>query len=231
MDISNEQTTNISYPQLSVEKTNSINATLDLHPANSTQQTVEKTPDNSQIPNINTALITEDNNNVDISDPQPHQAILKRPAPESTCPSSPPSPMLTPHTPELGIDVCSAKISNSKNQTPKKVKVRSRFNSSTRPVETLDELLEPTMAFFQNIDSSLTLISFKFILENFSNKNINIHDLCNNVGSKTTEVLNTAEKIKPLMTNRKIKSKIQRLINLLFQSLPISAESLLQSSN
>lgn len=118
-----------------------------------------------------------------------------------------------------------------KNQTSKKINVRSRSNSSTRSVETLDDLLEPATAILQNTDSSLTLTSFKYILENFSNKNINIHELCNNVGSKTTEVLNTAEKVKPLMTSRKIKSKIQRLINLLFQSLPQSAELPLQISN
>ncbi|KAL4147803.1 hypothetical protein QTP88_002152 [Uroleucon formosanum] len=232
MDISNEQTTNITPPQHIAEKTISTNVTPDLHLDISIQQTVEKTPDNSEIPIKNTTQSTEDNNYAVISDPQPHQATFKRPAPESTCPSSPSSPTLAPHTSELGVHVRPAKTTNSKNQTPKKkTKVRSRSNSSTRSVETLDVLLEPATDILQNTDSTLTLISFKYILENFSNKSINIHDLCNKVGSKTTEVLDMAEKVKPLMTNSKIKSKIQRLINLLFQSLPQSAESPQQTSN
>lgn len=233
MDISNEQTTNTTPPQHIAEKTISTNVTPDLHLDISIQQTVEKTRGNNcEIPNKNTTQITEDNNYAVISDPQPHQATFKRPAPESTCPSSPSSPTLAPHTPELGVHVRPAKTINSKNQTPnKKTKARSRSNSSTRPVETLDVLLEPATDILQNTDSTLTLISFKYILENFSNKSINIHDLCNNVGSKTTEVLDMAEKVKPLMTNSKIKSKIQRLINLLFQSLPQSAESPQQPSN
>lgn len=219
----NKLTNSISSAQHIVVKTNSINAIPDLHLDNSIYLMAEKTPNNSEIPN------TEDDNSADISDPQPHQAIFKRPATESTCPSTPPSPTLTSHIPELGVDVLSVKNSNSKNQTTKKV--RSRSNSSTRSTEIFDDILEPATAILQNTDSSLTLISFKHILENYSNKNINIHDLCNNVGSKTTEVLDMAEKVKPLMTNRKIKSKIQRLINLLFQSLPHSVELPLQTSN
>lgn len=76
--------------------------------------------------------------------------------------------------------------------------------------------LEPATAILQNKDSFLNLISFKYILENFYNKNLSIHDISNNEGSKATEVLDMAEKVRPLMVDRKIKAKISRLTKLLF---------------
>ncbi|KAL5244291.1 hypothetical protein ACI65C_011701 [Semiaphis heraclei] len=127
----------------------------------------------SEISNTNNTQITKDDNHDDISDTQPLQATFKRPAPESTCPSAPPSPTLTNDIIEL---------------------VRSRSNSSTSITEQLDDLLEPATTILQNNDSSLNLISFKYILENFSNKNVNIHDLGNNIGTKAIEVLDMAEK-------------------------------------
>jgi hypothetical protein len=87
------------------------------------------------------------------------------------------------------------------------------------------------MAIFQNNDSSIDLISFIYILENFSNKNLNIHDLCNNIRSKATAVLDMAKKVIPLMMDKKTKSKINRLTKLLFQSIPHSEEPTLQTSN
>jgi len=46
-----------------------------------------------------------------------------------------------------------------------------------------------------------------------------------------TEVLDMVEKVRPLMVDKKIKGKISRLTKLLFQSIPHSEESSLQTSN
>ncbi|CAI6360493.1 unnamed protein product [Macrosiphum euphorbiae] len=192
MDTSNEQTsTNISSHHI-VEKTNRINASSELP--------LEIT---SEISNKNNAQITHDDNYDDISDTQSHQATFKRPAPESTCPSAPPSPTLTNDQIEFYKDTLDVKNTNPKKQTTKKIKVRSRSNSSTRTTEILDNLLEPATAILQNKDSSLNLITFKYILENFTNKNLNIHELCISVGSNATEVLDMAEKVLPLMVEKK----------------------------
>jgi len=157
----------------------------------------------SEISNINNTQITKDDNYDDISDTQPLQATFKRPAPESTCPSAPPSPTLTNDIIELGKDTPAVKNTNPKNQTTKKIKVTSRSNSSTRSIEILDNLLEPATAILQNKYSPLILISFKYILENFTNKNLNIHDLCINVASNASEVIDMAEKVLPLMVEKK----------------------------
>jgi len=132
---------------------------------------------------------------------------------------------------ELGKDPPAVKNTNSKNQTTKKIKARSRSNSSTRSTEILDNLLEPATAILQNKDSPINLISFKYILENFTNKNLNIHDLCINVGSNASEVLDMAEKVLPLMVEKKIKNKISKLTRILFQSIPPSVKSTPQTSN
>jgi len=63
--------------------------------------------------------------------------------------------------------------------------------------------MQPATAILQNKDSPLNLISFKYILENFTNKYLNIHDLCINVGSNASEVLDMAEKVLLLMVEKK----------------------------
>lgn len=209
MDTSNGQTSTNTSSHHIVEKTNSMDMTPDLPLETS-----------SEISNTNNTQLTKDDNYDDISDSQPLQATFKRPAPESTCPSAPPSPTLTNDIIELGKDSSAAKNIKSKNQTIKKIKVRSRSNSLTRTTEILDNLLEPATAILQNKDSSLNLITFKHILENFTNKNLNIHELCISVGSNATEVLDMAEKVLPLMVEKKIKNKISKLTQILFQSIP-----------
>lgn len=68
-----------------------------------------------------------------------------------------------------------------KKKITKKTKIRSRSSSSTRNnKDKIDEQLElASEIFLQNEVSSINKDSLKYILENFSNKNINIHDLCN----------------------------------------------------
>ncbi|KAF0748695.1 Transposon TX1 uncharacterized protein [Aphis craccivora] len=73
--------------------------------------------------------------------------------------------------------------------------------------------------FLQNEVLSINKDSLKYILENFSNKNINIHDLCNQVGSNATNMQNLIEQIRPILTDRSIKTKSTKLSNHLFQSI------------
>lgn len=72
----------------------------------------------------------------------------------------------------------------------KKFKIRSRFNSSTKNIENLEDQLKLAInIFLQNKDIHINFDLFKHILENFSNKNINIHDLCKRVGTYTQDLL------------------------------------------
>jgi len=57
--------------------------------------------------------------------------------------------------------------------------------------------------------------------ENFSNKSINIHALCEEVNVDIHILQKITEQIKPMVTDRYIKTKLSKLINLLFQSLPL----------
>ena len=95
---------------------------------------------------------------------------LKRPAPKSTCPSTPLYTTFTTSFPKLGAETPALNIPNTINRTKKKPKIRSRSNSSSRSTDKLEDQLEPAIDILQNNYFSLDLISFKYILENFSNK-------------------------------------------------------------
>lgn len=62
-------------------------------------------------------------------------------------------------------------------------------------------------------------ISVKYIIEYFANENINIPDLCKDSVTNAHNVLKIGEKIKPLLTDRSLKTKITKLSNLLYQSM------------
>jgi len=210
MDTFNELPTTNTSSHYTTEKTISMNVTSELPLDITTHLTVVKTSNTSILDSKNNEQIAQDDNKADKSDSQAHQAIFKGPAPESLGPSVPPSPTLISHTPELDKDTFAVQKSNSKNQSTKKIKVRSRSNSSMRSTDHLEDLLEPAPSVLHNNDFSLDLILFKFILENLS---------------KSTEVSVIAEKVRALMADRKIKSKISRLTKLLFQSIPHPEES------
>ncbi|KAL4132866.1 hypothetical protein QTP88_009945 [Uroleucon formosanum] len=165
-------------------------------------------------------IINTDNITSAIMDIQEHQDTNKRPAPESTCPSSPRLP--SSNTPKMTEKFeHNSNNDHIKNKITKKPKIRSRSNSSTRNTDKLEDQLKPAINIFdQNKDLNLNAYTFKFIVENFSNKNINIHDLCEQVGANTTDLLNIIEKVRPVLTDRSVKSKMTKLSNLLFQSLP-----------
>jgi len=112
------------------------------------------------------------------------------------------------------------------NQQPnkKKPKVISRSNSSTKLDEkNLGCILQSTEPFFSSTEnnSSITYSQFIYILENFGNKQINIHSLCEDIDTNIPSVLETIEKIRPYIDDRSMKTKLTKLSNLLFKFLPL----------
>lgn len=113
-------------------------------------------------------------------------------------------------------------INPEKIKTIKKSKIRSRSNSSTRPGENNDEAFKPIELFFEeNQNSPINFLQFKFILEQSTNKHINIHSLCQQVGIDIISLISLIEKIRPNITKYKtMKSRLMKFANLLFQVLP-----------
>ena len=104
----------------------------------------------------------------------------------------------------------------------KKPKIRSRSNSSTRPGENNDEAFKPIELFFdENQNSPINFLQFKHILEQSTNKHINIHSLCQQVGIDIISLISLIEEIRPNITKDKtMKSRLTKFANLLFQVLP-----------
>jgi len=104
----------------------------------------------------------------------------------------------------------------------KKAKINSRSNSFSLVEESnLETSLKPAHEIFLNInDDPLSISQFQYVIENFTNKSINIHSLCKHVNADIPSVLNLIEKVRPKITDRALKTKLTRLSNLLFQSLP-----------
>lgn len=180
-----------------------------------------------------TNITTVDNSEPLINDAQnpPHseytnkkEVTHKRPASTSTGPNSPQSPI-----PKTLIDSIPSKPvikaqSNSIKQTKKKQRVGNRSTSESSSITSLDILdiqLEPCQDFLkQNPSTPISYESLKYIIENFPNKNVKIQDLCKQVGTNASELLNLLENIHPTLNNRSIKTKVKKLTNLLFQVVP-----------
>jgi hypothetical protein len=77
-------------------------------------------------------------------------------------------------------DTLLSKQTKIKDTAPKKAKIRSKSSSSTgSTTDKLDEQLEIVSEIIhQNKHLSINSDTLRYIIENFSNKNINIHDLC-----------------------------------------------------
>jgi len=137
-------------------------------------------------------------------------AYFKRPLSNTSIPKSPTSPIASGSQMPLN------------QPDKKKAKIRSRSNSLTSTEDNkLDSMLKPAVIFFANSEnSSVTLDQFKYFLENFRNPNITIHTLCNEISSNISELLDLIEKVRPLITDRSMKSKLTSASNLLFKTLP-----------
>lgn len=147
----------------------------------------------------------------------------KRPISVSTEPSSPASPS-TKIPPDPTSSTSATNSQSTQNNTlsiPKKnKKARASARSPSRSLDRLDEQLNPSYEYFLKNPGSCNYNSFKYVIENFSNKNIKILDLCNQAGTNIPELHKITETIHPMLTDRSIKTKIKKLTNLLFQMLP-----------
>lgn len=104
----------------------------------------------------------------------------------------------------------------------KKAKTRSRSSSFTSTEDNkIESMLKPTVTFFAHSENtSVTLEQFKYFIENFRNPNINIHTLCDEINSNIPDMLDLMEKIRPLIIDRAMKTKLTTISNLLFKTLP-----------
>jgi predicted amino acid-binding ACT domain protein len=69
-------------------------------------------------------------------------------------------------------------------------------------------------------NSPITLCQFKYLLENYTNKNINIHSICKDINADITSLMLLVDQIRPKVTERTTKAQLTRLANFLFQALP-----------
>lgn len=74
--------------------------------------------------------------------------------------------------------------------------------------------------FSKNDENPMFFPQFKYILENFSNKAIHVHTLCNETKVDISTVSKTIESVRPMIKDRALKTKFTKLSNLLFQSTP-----------
>ncbi|KAF0709694.1 putative RNA-directed DNA polymerase [Aphis craccivora] len=174
---------------LTAEKTLNDNETTDLSEATPNHIIQESMDPSNELPATPHAFIL---------DPQGSQANYKRPAPESTCPSSPLSPKSPPMLMETE-DTLTSKQTKIKDKAPKKAKIRSISSSSTGSTnDKLDEQLEIVSEIIhQNKHLSINSDTLRYVIENFSNKNINIHDLCKQAGTNAVDLHQLIEIIRP----------------------------------
>lgn len=114
-------------------------------------------------------------------------------------------------------------ISSTIKKKNKKPKIRSRSNSSSnnKNNESIDTQLEPCSYLFEHPTKiPINFNLFKYIVENSSNKKVNLKDLCNQFGTDIESLHKTIEIIRPHLKDQRIKIKMTKLSNLLFQIMP-----------
>lgn len=115
-------------------------------------------------------------------------------------------------------------LSPTTNNKPskKKPKISSRSNSFSQAEDSpIVSSLKPVESHFLDTNNDpISLLQYQYIIENFSNKSINIHTLLKQVNTDIPTIIDITEKIQPMIMETKMKGKLTRLRNLLFQSLP-----------
>ncbi|CAI6353978.1 unnamed protein product [Macrosiphum euphorbiae] len=160
-----------------------------------------QTNDTSQSPSHNQAEKTEINFNAPC---EPHKRHFSENS-STTLPTSPPKANLN--------------ADRSRNSSKKAKVDRSRSNSSSKTADKISDGLKPAEDIFSN-ESPISLHQFKYVLENFTNKKLNIHNICKDINSDITSLMLLIDSIRPKVTERTTKSHLTKLANLLFQSLP-----------
>ncbi|KAE9528602.1 hypothetical protein AGLY_012177 [Aphis glycines] len=147
----------------------------------------------------------------DVSHDSPPNETYKRPFSESSSSKPPSSPNhLNPPTTIL-----------TKENAKKKPKIRSRSNSSNRQENAYEEGLKTVEEFFTTNDSSpITFLQFRYILDNFTLKSMNIHTLTKNAHTDLISLMDLIDSIREIVKDRKLKLRLSKLAQLLFQALP-----------
>jgi hypothetical protein len=115
--------------------------------------------------------------------------IYKRPLSESSSSNPPPSPPKNSNT---------TSIISHKEKITKEPKIRSRSNSSNRQTEKpYEEGLKTVEEYFTTKDSSpVTFLQFRYILDNFTLKSMNIHTLTENANTDITSLMDLLDSIR-----------------------------------
>lgn len=179
---------------------------------------LEEVPNTSttECPETNIDIEIEEENETSIAVFQPSDSSdqidtstpnvpLKRPMSETSSTKSAPLPSEPHHQPQ-----------KSHSQPQKKIKNRTTSDSST-----ISEKGSSTIEnFFLNTNNlPINFLQFKYVLDNFLNKSINIHSLVNETNIDMRTLLDLTEKIRPTINNdRTTKARLTKLANLLFQA-------------
>ncbi|CAI6377790.1 unnamed protein product [Macrosiphum euphorbiae] len=103
----------------------------------------------------------------------------------------------------------------------KKPKIRSRSNSSNRQEKAYEEGLKTVEEFFTTNNSSpITFLQFRYILDNFTLKSMNIHTLTKNANTDLISLMDLLYSIREIVKYRQLKIRLSKLAQLLFQALP-----------
>lgn len=68
--------------------------------------------------------------------------------------------------------------------------------------------------------SPITFLQLRYILDNFTIKSLNIHTLVENVNTDIISLMDLLDSIREIIKDRKLKTRLSRLAQLLFQTLP-----------
>ncbi|KAF0702175.1 CCHC-type domain-containing protein [Aphis craccivora] len=169
-----------------------------LHPYNLNLSSNQQTPQSSS---HNKSEITKINSNA-------HCEPNKRPLSDNSSLTIPDSPTKV----NLNAD-------RSRNSSKKAKVDRSRYNFSTKTTDKISDGLKPAEDIFFN-DSTISFQQFKYVHENYTNKNLNIYNICKNINSDITSLMLLIDSIRPKITERTTKAQLTRLANFLFQALP-----------
>jgi len=100
--------------------------------------------------------------------------------------------------------ISSANISK-KEKVIKKTKIHSHSNSSCKSDMDIDEESNPIENFFTNKDNLLILyLQFKYILDNLTNKSIDIHTLSENSNIDTPTLMDLLDEIRPIVNDQSL---------------------------
>ena len=123
--------------------------------------------------------------------------------------------MSPPSTPLL-------KVAQQSVQKQKKQKIRSQSNSSSiTDDDTPDDPLNPAQKlFYDDKPLPITYTQFKYLVECSSNKSVNIRSLCEEANIELRILMALIEKTYAMIKNSRMKTKLTKFRNLLFQLIP-----------